>query len=300
MISLTGEQMAALTRPQQKLFGLRVVAALQEDSPQTVLGLTNAEVDHRLDLALSHAQRCEMTHARDLRSFIRLCFVVGPNFSTYAPFRDLLATGTDRLNEMFDTALPEDWDRVALLDVLDRYTDLSTSTIATEQSLAQSTEGRITLERLTLRHSEASHWHGLHPDVWRLANASPVLSLMEVQAEIQEDERSGNRKRFAIMDVREGFVGEVALDRREGGAELSYWVRRDLWGQGIATTAVREFVEKIENSKTMIKVFASTQSGNGPSIRVLEKSGFKEAFPAAESTERYFVRPSLIFNSRNS
>ena len=64
-----------------------------------------------------------------------------------------------------------------------------------------------------------------------------------------------------------GNIGSwVAGDKRLVG----YWVGRDLWGQGIATTALKEFVGQVKTRP----LHGFVVKHNTASIRVLEKCGF--------------------------
>ncbi len=53
--------------------------------------------------------------------------------------------------------------------------------------------------------------------------------------------------------------------------ELGYWLGKQYWGKGIATSALAQFLEII----TTRPVYASTAADNISSVRVLEKCGFK-------------------------
>jgi RimJ/RimL family protein N-acetyltransferase len=55
-----------------------------------------------------------------------------------------------------------------------------------------------------------------------------------------------------------------------GNRELGYWLGREFWNRGIATAAVGQFIELIDERP----LFASVASDNGASLRVLEKCGF--------------------------
>lgn len=58
-------------------------------------------------------------------------------------------------------------------------------------------------------------------------------------------------------------------------AELGYWLAEPLWGRGIMTAAVRAFVaECLEAFPDLDRIFATTNSSNPGSARVLEKAGF--------------------------
>ena len=66
----------------------------------------------------------------------------------------------------------------------------------------------------------------------------------------------------------------------EGEAELSYWIGRAFWGKGIATAALKLFIEELE----IRPLHARAAADNLASIRVLEKCGFTRT-----GTDRYFA-----------
>lgn len=71
--------------------------------------------------------------------------------------------------------------------------------------------------------------------------------------------------------VRDGVVvGNIVSFEREGRREIGYWVGRDHWGRGIATEALRRFLECVTDRP----VYAIVAKRNVASIRVLEKCGF--------------------------
>ena len=75
------------------------------------------------------------------------------------------------------------------------------------------------------------------------------------------------------------YVGDVwcyCIDlQEEPNAMISYCVfDKTLWGSGIATEAVKQFLEEIVSKLDLKSVGAFTYCDNIPSIRVLEKNGF--------------------------
>jgi ribosomal-protein-alanine N-acetyltransferase len=70
--------------------------------------------------------------------------------------------------------------------------------------------------------------------------------------------------------VGETIVGSIAKFEIEGNAEITYWLDKNFWGNGIATTALREFLT-IENTRP---VFGRVACDNIGSQKVLEKCGF--------------------------
>jgi RimJ/RimL family protein N-acetyltransferase len=66
------------------------------------------------------------------------------------------------------------------------------------------------------------------------------------------------------------IVGSIAKFVIEGDAEITYWIDRNFWGQGIATKALKDFLV-IETTRPL---FGRTAFDNFGSQKVLEKCGF--------------------------
>jgi RimJ/RimL family protein N-acetyltransferase len=64
-----------------------------------------------------------------------------------------------------------------------------------------------------------------------------------------------------------GTVGSFLWD---GKPQVTYWIGKEFWGNGIATQALTEFI-RIVNRRPL---YASVATDNLASIRVLEKCGF--------------------------
>jgi len=95
---------------------------------------------------------------------------------------------------------------------------------------------------------------------------------------------SENRLRAIVSDSR--VVGTVGSYVSEGATEVTYWVDRSCWGQGIATRALMLHLEEI----SVRPVRARAASDNAGSLRVLEKAGFRPigtevAFATARAAE---------------
>ena len=70
--------------------------------------------------------------------------------------------------------------------------------------------------------------------------------------------------------VGEIIVGSIAKFEAEGEAEITYWIDRNFWGKGIATTALGNFLA-VED---MRPVFGRVAFDNSGSQKILEKCGF--------------------------
>ena len=66
------------------------------------------------------------------------------------------------------------------------------------------------------------------------------------------------------------LAGHIASFEREGDLEVTYWIGREYWGQGIATLALAEFLGVLRTRP----VYARVAKDNIASMRVLEKCGF--------------------------
>lgn len=73
-----------------------------------------------------------------------------------------------------------------------------------------------------------------------------------------------------VDEVGERVAGTVSTYIDEGRTEVSYWTDRALWGQGIATEALRLFLDEITDRP----LFARAAADNAASLRVLESNGF--------------------------
>jgi ribosomal-protein-alanine N-acetyltransferase len=70
--------------------------------------------------------------------------------------------------------------------------------------------------------------------------------------------------------VADEIVGSVACFEVEGEKEVTYWIRRDHWGRGIASAALAELLAEVKTRP----VFGRTADDNLASMRVLERNGF--------------------------
>lgn len=78
-----------------------------------------------------------------------------------------------------------------------------------------------------------------------------------------------NTLRAIVRDAR--LVGTVSSYVWDGATEVTYWVDRTCWGQGVATRALGLLLEEV----TVRPVRARAASDNAGSLRVLKKAGFR-------------------------
>ena len=85
-----------------------------------------------------------------------------------------------------------------------------------------------------------------------------------------------------VVEVDGEVVGSVATYPIEGDTEVTYWIRRDWWGRGVATAAVAALLKEV----TVRPLHARVAEDNRGSIRVLERNRFvrvgsEDSFSAA-------------------
>jgi RimJ/RimL family protein N-acetyltransferase len=73
-----------------------------------------------------------------------------------------------------------------------------------------------------------------------------------------------------VIDVDNRVAGYIGAFEREGKRFVGYWIARDLWGKGIASNALRSFLEIVDERP----LHADVALSNKASVRVLEKCGF--------------------------
>jgi RimJ/RimL family protein N-acetyltransferase len=66
-------------------------------------------------------------------------------------------------------------------------------------------------------------------------------------------------------------VGSAVSFLRSGERQVGYWIAREHWGRGLASEALRDLLEEIDERP----LFARVVPHNRGSLRVLEKSGFR-------------------------
>jgi len=81
------------------------------------------------------------------------------------------------------------------------------------------------------------------------------------------DDSTVNNQTIILDNI---IVGSTAKFLMEGDTEITYWIDRKFWGQGIATKTLNEFLA-IESNRP---IFGRVAFDNFGSQKVLEKCGF--------------------------
>jgi RimJ/RimL family protein N-acetyltransferase len=77
--------------------------------------------------------------------------------------------------------------------------------------------------------------------------------------------------RTRVVEAKGSVLGSVASFLLEGQREVTYWIGREHWGKGVATTALAAFLRE----EAQRPLFARVAKDNVGSRRVLEKCGFR-------------------------
>jgi RimJ/RimL family protein N-acetyltransferase len=70
--------------------------------------------------------------------------------------------------------------------------------------------------------------------------------------------------------VNDTVAGHVVKFEQEGEPEISYWIGRQFWGHGVATEALRLFLQLVP----VRPLYGLTAKDNAASLRVMQKCGF--------------------------
>jgi len=89
---------------------------------------------------------------------------------------------------------------------------------------------------------------------------------MEKHMKLLEDPTVNNQT-IAVDNIIVGSIGKFIMN---GEAEITYWIDRNFWGQGIATKALKEFL----SVETVRPIFGRVAFDNFASQKVLEICGF--------------------------
>ena|ERR1039458_5270366 len=94
-----------------------IAGHLSEEQPETLAGLSDAEIDRRVRLGLARARAHGFTDPEPATAFVALMFLVAPGFDQQpaiaAAIRSARGTPAERLRTMFSQTQEQDWDEAA-------------------------------------------------------------------------------------------------------------------------------------------------------------------------------------------
>ncbi|WP_203816649.1 GNAT family N-acetyltransferase [Paractinoplanes ferrugineus] len=77
---------------------------------------------------------------------------------------------------------------------------------------------------------------------------------------------------YRVITQDGAVAGMISSWVTDGETEITYWVDRAFWGQGIASAALTLFLQVVRSRP----IHARAAADNRGSLRVLEKAGFKQ------------------------
>ena len=142
-------------------------------------------------------------------------------------------------------------------------------------------------ERLVLRavtENDASALFAIFSDdaVMRYWSRPPMTSIEDARALVTEIEAHWRSRTLFQWGVTERMGGSLigtctiyGWNRTHARAELGYALRKDRWGRGLATEAVRAVLDFAFGPMGLHRVGADTDPRNEASARLLERLGFQ-------------------------
>lgn len=127
----------------------------------------------------------------------------------------------------------------------------------------------VTLRDVTDPDLEVFFEHQLDPEASRMA-AFPSRDREAHLAHWRDKVLAGGTSIARTVVHGSIVAGNVVSWVQDGHREIGYWIGRDHWGKGIATAAVAQFLEVVDERP----LFAYVAAHNAGSARVLEKCGF--------------------------
>ena len=137
----------------------------------------------------------------------------------------------------------------------------------------------------------------------RLLSDPEMLDFVEPPEEYDEEirlwseykEKVYDRYGYGMMGIfdkdTDELIGEAGLEPRfdinrneypydwmfeKNSAELGYFIKKELWGQGLCTEACKRIISYCNGNCGISCVFARTDDENTASVKVLDKLGFKK------------------------
>ena len=152
---------------------------------------------------------------------------------------------------------------------------------------------RIRLRRPALSDAEAIFEYGTDPEVAHYADWPMRTSVDQVVESLRGRSarwESGAEYYWVItLPPEDRAIGGVSCCIVEDSAEVGFLLNRRYWGNGFATDAARAIVEWVLSIPSICRVWATCDTENLASARVLEKAGLSR-----ESTlRRSIVRPNI-------
>ena len=160
--------------------------------------------------------------------------------------------------------------------------------------------GRIRLRRPALADAEAIFEYGSDPEVAHYADWPICTSVDQVVESLRGRTarwESGAEFYWVItLPPQDRAIGGIACSIIQDSAEVGFLLNRRYWGQGLATEAARAVVEWALSNPSIHRVWATCDTENLASARVLEKAGLAREGILRSS----IVRPNISGQPRDA
>lgn len=168
------------------------------------------------------------------------------------------------------------------------------------QAPAQINTNRLILRRPSLTDAAAIYEFGRDPEVTRYMEWPRHKSIQDAVQALESFAAqwdSGSEFCWAItMKPENTAIGTIACRIKSPRADFGYVLNRRYWGQGLATEAARAVVSWVMSLPDIDRVWATCDSENLASARVLAKTGLQREGTWRRST----VRPNLSAMPRDT
>ena len=143
--------------------------------------------------------------------------------------------------------------------------------------MTQLTTARLILKPQTMADAPALFAILGDAEAMRFWNRPAVARLAVVEETVREQQAAMAAGLCCYWTVWEGndAIGSMDLSLiADGSAELGFLLRRDRWGQGLASEATAAVVAHAFGAMALTRLAAAALAPNAAARRVLEKSGF--------------------------
>lgn len=149
-------------------------------------------------------------------------------------------------------------------------------------------EDKIKLRKPELKDYIANYETQQDPDTAKNFMSYPH-NLEEAKKEIEDSikqNKAGTAHNY-VIEVDGEFAGRISLHHiKNGKAIITYNIGKKFRGKGITSKATKEMIEKGFNNYKLNKIEGHVREFNIPSIKILEKTGFKLVKRIKNAVER--------------
>ena len=159
--------------------------------------------------------------------------------------------------------------------------------------------GRLILRRPKMSDANAVYEFGRDPEVTRFMDWPTHTSVQDAKGYLQDCAARWNSNEYDWLITLIGndeAIGGVSTRLRRHSADFGYVLNRKYWGQGFASESAKVVVDWLLTLDFIYRVWATCDTENLASVRVLERLGLER-----EGILRsYAVRPNICMTPRDA